>query len=431
MSYLYGDATPFPLDENFIDTLSALTDTCVGLFKAEAAGAKRRQHIAAAQKLAATHLEQIQELGQAVQRTLTPFIQAGKGNPVGTAANQIGQAAQKALKAASEAVTGERERSIRTATSVDVSEDIRLACAPFALKHQLPDTSWGAEWIIEPGSEKPELILYGYGQGGINFTFRGAIPEGSMWATPLRVGDFASELNLTLSKEPGLLGKSTRKEALHRMLVTAVHYTPGQFRLTVRSSTKKSAGGLEIVIADGTKATPFVQQLGSDDKPEGKPEILSSADGNAVHKLWAAVEKHVDELTPMRASLLSVQLGRSTENCDQPQRLAEGMLAIVAPIVLEMRKRSRVPGELGLKRELGDGRREELFVSRAELAKKFADLPDHHRRVFEAMGLSAEPTTEFVNTLLPNPEQGAMNLEDALAEATKELVIDADDGLDD
>src|SRR5690348_8957529 len=35
MPYLYGDTTPFPLEENFIDTLGAVTDACVALLKVD------------------------------------------------------------------------------------------------------------------------------------------------------------------------------------------------------------------------------------------------------------------------------------------------------------------------------------------------------------------------------------------------------------
>jgi hypothetical protein len=51
-----------------------------------------------------------------------------------------------------------------------------------------------------------------------------------------------------------------------------------------------------------------------------------------------------------------------------------------------------VSGELVLKRDLGGGKREEIFGPRADLAAKFSPLPPEYRRGFEDMGLSREQT---------------------------------------
>ncbi len=57
-----------------------------------------------------------------------------------------------------------------------------------------------------------------------------------------------------------------------------------------------------------------------------------------------------------------------------------------------------------LKRDIGDGRREELFVPRATLAQQFARLPHEYRRPFEDMGISGEETQPAIQL----PRQPAM-----------------------
>lgn len=59
-------------------------------------------------------------------------------------------------------------------------------------------------------------------------------------------------------------------------------------------------------------------------------------------------------------------------------------------------------GELILKRDIGDGRREELFVPRSTLAQQFARLPPEYRRPFEDMGISGEETQPAIQ-LPPRP----------------------------
>jgi hypothetical protein len=49
--------------------------------------------------------------------------------------------------------------------------------------------------------------------------------------------------------------------------------------------------------------------------------------------------------------------------------------------------RSLSPTELVIKRMLADGRREEIFVERAELVRKLDPLPAAHRALFAPLGL--------------------------------------------
>ncbi|MBT8492932.1 MAG: hypothetical protein KJO07_07710 [Deltaproteobacteria bacterium] len=431
MGYLFGDATPFPLNENFIDTLSALTDACVALFRAETASVHRNQDVVDARTLATQQLAQLQELGQSVQRALTPFVQGGKSSPASTAATEIGRAAQTALKSASDGIQSLRDRKIRDATANDLTSDVRKACQPFLIGHQLPGTNYGIDWSVELGTEAVDLQVYGYLPEDIRTVYKGKVDGNSIWANPIRVHDHEPELTITVSKEPGLLGGNTRKEGLHRMVVTKVHYTPGQFFYELRQSSKKSSPGFRVVIKDGSKPTPYIYRLSQDGKIDGKPEKLSGESAVAVKKLWNHLESSLDDLHAMRSTLTSLKLGRSKDECSKPQLLAETMLTIVAPLVLEMRKRSQVHGELDIKRELGDGRREELFVNRDELCSRFANLPDHQRRAFEAVGLSKESTQEFTRSMMAAPPDGEPDLDDVLEavgrsdERTREVTIEA------
>ncbi len=68
------------------------------------------------------------------------------------------------------------------------------------------------------------------------------------------------------------------------------------------------------------------------------------------------------------------------------------VLQQLTPLSRTIRERSRVSGELVLKRDVGGGRREELFVPRAQLAQQFAKLPMEYRKPFEDMGVSSEDT---------------------------------------
>ena len=71
-------------------------------------------------------------------------------------------------------------------------------------------------------------------------------------------------------------------------------------------------------------------------------------------------------------------------NCFGPLRLVQAM----APVVQEIAQHSLAPGELILKRLVGDHRREEIFVSKAALDQKLAPLSEGLKSRFFALGLS-------------------------------------------
>jgi hypothetical protein len=73
------------------------------------------------------------------------------------------------------------------------------------------------------------------------------------------------------------------------------------------------------------------------------------------------------------------------------------VLQLLPPLARTIRERSRVSGELVLKKDIGGGRREELFVPRAALAQQFSKLPMEYRKPFEDMGVSSEDTQPAIS----------------------------------
>ena len=99
--------------------------------------------------------------------------------------------------------------------------------------------------------------------------------------------------------------------------------------------------------------------------------------------------------------LIDLQLaGQPLERLPEPRVVPMEVLQQLTPLSRTIRERSRVSGELVLKTDLGGGRREELFVPRAQLAARFAKLPMEYRKPFEDMGVSSEDTQPAI-TLPP------------------------------
>src|SRR5262249_20905461 len=90
-------------------------------------------------------------------------------------------------------------------------------------------------------------------------------------------------------------------------------------------------------------------------------------------------------------TLIDISLGgQALAALPEPRVVPMEVLAQLTPLARTIRERSRISGELVLKRDVAGGRREELFVPRAQLSQHFAKRPPEYRKPFEDMGVSGE-----------------------------------------
>ena len=86
--------------------------------------------------------------------------------------------------------------------------------------------------------------------------------------------------------------------------------------------------------------------------------------------------------------------------------LIEQLVQVIAPMVREIAAHSLSPEELVLRRMLGDGRREEIFITKTELRTNLEGLNDEDRRLFDPLELDAAKvpaTTPRPRSPLPPP----------------------------
>jgi hypothetical protein len=144
---------------------------------------------------------------------------------------------------------------------------------------------------------------------------------------------------------------------------------------------------------------PTLRLLG-EPATDGHTQAVRATDIDTLQRLWDRVEDTIADLILQRKRIILATLEKKpVRELERPQTLAEALLEAVGPLAREMRRRSRVPGEITLKRELGDGRREELFIPKQQLAEKFETLSPEHKRLFDIYGL--EGTAEVVTTERP------------------------------
>ncbi|MBZ0230743.1 MAG: hypothetical protein K8M05_00205, partial [Deltaproteobacteria bacterium] len=378
--YRYGDGTPFPFEENFIDIVGAAVDACAGMFtaaaqlealRAKAREAKREADVEGA-KLAA------------LERSIEGAV-ALSSPSVAKDATLVQQTALRALEGARHAITlargtlEKRTAAVSAEPRVDrAMQSAFAAAASFFDTHHLPRTAWSWSWKANVGGTAMAHAA--------KFTVSFDLPD-VPWTGPARL---ASLIPGTVVRLPHrrLLGKpAPQKIHLDRGALLEVEREGDEITMVVREhASKKSAGwGIHLDSLSATAAT--VTLLDDDGSLSGVEMVIGGDDGVALARLAAAV---VDEMEPAlaRRRTRDVTIGKTAlRTMVDPSEPAKALLDLLAPTIRTMCQKSRVPGEISLKRDVADGRREELFVSRQSLAAKYASLPPEYRQLFDAAGL--------------------------------------------
>ncbi|GAB4564069.1 MAG: hypothetical protein Tsb0020_13790 [Haliangiales bacterium] len=408
MKYLYGDATPFPLEENFIDTLAAATDACVALFKTDLDLRNRHDRSDELRERASEELSYLDRLATTLETAIAPMLPKEEAAYAAQkTAVEISQSTRALIERARANIISGRDANIRGIIGSDTSTRVQRSISSFVLEHTLPKTSWDVVWSYDWDAAKIDLSLTSSAECGLVAEFTGTIPSDDRWSIPQRISDIDPHTQLTIQRDVGWLSRLLKgsHESISGFFITRVEMRGNEARFQVHRALKPGASGYEISIRSAKHGSPVVLPLRESD---AEVEAIPVYGDDAVNltSLWAIIEKELRALTRYRERMLRARLrGADIGQLDEPGELAEIIIMTLAPIVREMRMRSRVPGELVLKRDLGNGRREELFVPRQELTRKFASLPHEQQRYFHAAGLGGEATVDFMHRSIASAPQ--------------------------
>jgi hypothetical protein len=390
--YRYGDGTPFPLDENFIETLTAAVEACTGAFMPLTQLDERRDNARVGRIDADRELTRLGDLEKALTTALSPFMVADKKSA------QAQGVAQKALLAAKNAtqqartVVEGRVHALEAQASASTAADAVLAAlGPFFDHHQLPNAKWVMGWDVRGSEPQADAVSQ---SGRLTASFRLAVDP---FRQPIRVDQLAEAVIVHMMKK-GLLGKAKPAPVdLGKYVMVAFEKTPTELVVTLKEKPDRTSQGLRFIVSDRGATWQSVSASGEPDS-EANPLDLEDVDG--IRRLGEGANRALKDLVQHR-TLVDIELGKLTlGQLPEPRSVPMEVLAQLTPLARTIRERSRMSGELVLKRDVGSGHREELFVPRAQLASKFARLPIEYRKPFEDMGIAGEDT----QPVIPMPE---------------------------
>ncbi len=405
MRYLFADSTPFPLPQNFLATLCAGTDACVAILKAEELVDECNRVVRESEVKATRELAQLSALAHRVDGALgggvlPPAADGSEGpgssratsNPGEGALAKIREQAWATLDQARSDVLKARDQRIAAAISVAPRSLVLPALSTFLSAHELPETAWGIRWTAGLGGAATRAELYARTPFGLEAAFEVAIPAGHVWARPAQVRLLGMQAAISMIKKP-LVGKARPTVVkLDELFVTHVVLTADRASMRLCKSSKSPSEGIEFVFGGEGSAEVTATRVDRAGYPLGEGARLSRADAAGIHRLWNRVTATLGGLVAYRTKATTAKLGGVlVSEVPRPEVVAAAIVRALAPYVREIASRTTTPRELSLKRELGDGCREELFITYDTVLERAKDLNSSHQELFDMFGLREPP----------------------------------------
>ncbi len=390
MSHVYGDSTSFPYDVDYIELSRHAVDCAVQLFSAQHAIATTLERAEGHAQARSAELARISAMSRAVETALQPFA----GSDVG----QSERILQRMLECVQSTVSSElaavenraAEQTAQTNHIISRSgESAQRALEGFLIRHDLPGTELGLEWSSS-GEQNYSAQVSIRTPFGINSALSLAIPPDHVWARSRRLAELAPGLEVNFPQPAGWLSKRMQVAPvkLDRLFLCAVKLGAASAEFRLRKG-QSSGSGYRVLVNLDEDHQVVMQPFGEDGTPDTEtPSRLDGEDSAQMFRLCSRVVESTLGLAHLRRSMLSAELdGEPLHEMEWPRTVAERLIEQLAPVVSEIARRSGAPGELVLRRDVGGGRREEVYVTTAELYEKVLVLPPSWRVSFEKLGL--------------------------------------------
>jgi hypothetical protein len=418
MSYLYGDSTPSPLEVNFVDFLGDCLDFCAQLLLST-----ERMHEATAQgdslrRGAHTNAQYLEKLTSAVSVAVKDASVPGNDYTTRCGA-AIARASGDLVKNEIEQVNAMLRAELTKLDAAMVSE--RQTCVKaletLLLRHHLPQSRMSL--TLQARANAPyEARLRVSTPFALAALLELDVPASHLYGHSLRVDRVVERLEVQAPDVGGWLHKEVkmRPQRLDKLFVTHLDLDPMESRIVLRAAPDGTGPGFDVLLR---AEAPVVRLVRVDERGTTPDEPFEVGDTDAVSliKLLEKLETPARELIEHRKALVQAGLDdRALGEHDHPSVLAERLVAAAAPVTQEIARRSPSATELVLKRLISGGRREEIFVTKADLQRRIAHLSPALRAVFDPLGLgvangaapvpssSNEPATLVMARRPPGPD---------------------------
>jgi hypothetical protein len=390
-TYLFGDSTPSPLETDFIAFLRDVFDFGAQVLQCDGRISEAMGRVTTLSEETDREIEAAEAFAVDVSRALETADVGTHESIAARCAVRIRQGVEELVQSESEAarasVSTAKSRAAQTAAAE--RDACFKALERLLLHHTLPESLSKTRLRIEGGS-RYEAHLSGLVPYGLEWTLSLAIPEGHALSSILRVERVVPRLEVEAPEEAGWIHKEVkiRPQRFDRLYVSEVALDSERTAIKLRAEPDGTGAGFDISLKHETGRMQLARVSDGGASPDA-PYDVTGEDVAKLRSFHNALIAMVREIAGHKKSLVKSMLDETPmQQVDSPRELVDRLIANIAPTVHEIARRSLAPGELVLKRLLSDSRREEIFVSTAELQEKLRSLSATARKAFEPLGLS-------------------------------------------
>jgi hypothetical protein len=389
MPFLYGDSTPSTLEINYIDFLRDALD-----FSAQVLGADERQGVNEARagelrRAAEIEVARLESFGDAITRAVEVAGGGAADSPTTQCALSVNRSAADLVRGAIDRVRAAAEGEIaqRAAQAERDRGAAAQALGTLVLRHDLPDATTEVRLALADAS-RYVARLHVHALDDLNAVIDLDIAADNPFSHPLRVDKVVERLEVHAPEISGWLRKEVKlkPQRLDKEYITELAVSGSDTRISLRSSVDGTGAGFDIVVR---RQSPRVSLTRIGEGAELPSFDLTDDDETKMIDLEEKLVSAAGELIDARRALAEATLGgQPLVGHPSPRAMVERLVEKMAPVVQEIARRSQTQTELVLKRLLDNGRREEIFISRDELERKFDGLSHETRAILATLGLS-------------------------------------------
>lgn len=376
----FGDGTPFPLDEGFLEVLVDAVGACTAMLTATAlleerhVRARARQHELMEDEC---RLERFEQTVRTAAMTTATAASANrpKPTPAELAFRRTVAAMQHAVKHSREQLKASAADNAAELGWGEAAAQVARSVGGFFERHMLPGAVWSWAWDATAGSPSFEATAR-----GTQFTVAFELERDVLWRAPIRLSALAPGVVVDLPRRRWFGKPVVVPTPLDRCVLVGARCDPEGYRLEIQERPGAAPGWRITLPRDGTaSATAFDRR--------GRAIAVEPITPSQIATLVDAIDLQLRTRRATRRTRTVLLGGVPVDRLDDTTTAARALLDELGPIVREIRARSVVPGELSLKRDVAAGVREEVFVSRVQLAACYASLPPQYRHLLDAIGV--------------------------------------------